>query len=103
MPRLPQRQPVDRARRAFEAALARELLVSERRRVTSLAAVLGGVLLFWLLSLVLFPTTAELEAQYGLVVRRSVLIATLAGALAYELIVRTFIGHFLRTGRQPLL
>lgn len=85
---------------AFEQAFAREMLASEVRRVTILAALLAGILGFIYLAAFVFfrDAVARLNAPPG-----SVLIGTAAfcAAILYELVIRYVFLGFLKRGTQP--
>jgi adenylate cyclase len=94
-------RPLEDVPDPFERALLREILVSEQRRVTILAALMGGMCVTWLASGLLVPAQVPLMEQLGLAQRRAVVVVLTGAAFIYELIVRTGIGHFIRTGRHP--
>jgi adenylate cyclase len=86
---------------AVEAALAHEILVSERLRMGIIAGALAVAISALVFVRMTAPDVFEASFRGGVSVER--VIALFACALAYELIARTVIGYFLRRHWQPPL
>jgi adenylate cyclase len=85
-----------RAKNQFEHDFMREVLLSERRRVTILAGVLTGLLICGLLLNFFFGS----NFQVALKDRNWAAIVLAIGAI-YEFQVRRFFGYFIKLDRQP--
>lgn len=83
----------------LERALARELVVSERLRVTILAGIIA-VLLFSRAMELLLGVRVPSEL-YQATWQTPVATVVLLGALGYELLIRWVLGRYLAGGRQP--
>ncbi len=93
---------IEESRDVFARQFDREVLESERLRVTLLGAVFLLALAFWVVAAVAFPELFERVFRGKL--NLTWVFGFLSVALLYELGARILIGHFIRTGqRLPFL
>lgn len=84
----------------FEHALARETLVSERRRVTLIAIILICLLIIYVTVSLFFPVL--LDSLFHGQLRTATILPLMIPAIGYELLARAVFGYFLKTKREPV-